>query len=330
MRVGKFLRPPGPEAHVEEEDSSEEDEDFEEEGDNDDEKADEEDEDDNGEGEDDDKDEGHSVSKKRKTLASGKKMNPRNKKQMKSKKKAHTSFFDEEAEDAGESEDEEEEDEVYGAHHDPHDRVKKHYTEEDIRREQLDEEAREMMRQQDRRRQMMMGGRDITQLSAADMVRDIEERHRMLRRTMDRHVIEAEESAVEKGHPLDVAVSQQSLVPSVSDPSLWMFSCAPGKEQELVIQIMNKCKAYAAQGKPLGITSAVAAQTKGKIYVESYSEPNVIVAVQGIRNLMQYSMRLVPINDMTTVMTVLPKKRPGMIHSFSSVFASILHFFLTE
>jgi transcription elongation factor SPT5 len=172
-----------------------------------------------------------------------------------------------------------------------------------------------------------MGGRDITQLSAADMVRDIEERHRMLRRTMDRHVIEAEESAVEKGHPLDVAVSQQSLVPSVSDPSLWMFNCAPGKEQELVIQIMNKCKANASQGKPLGITSAVAAQTKGKIYVESYSEPNVIIAVQGIRNLMQYSMRLVPISDMTTVMTVLPKKRPGMIHPFCFLFPSSPQFF---
>lgn len=311
MRVGKFLRPPGPGATLEEEDSSEEEEeDYEEEVD---EEEEQEDDDEEEEPKDDYEEEDLRGSKKRKTVSGKKKMHP-NKKQMKGKKKSHASFFDEEAEDAGESEDEEDEDddEVYGAHHDPHDRVKKHYTEEDIRREQLDEEAREMMRQQDRRRQMMTGGRDITQLSAADMVRDIEERHRMLRRTLDRHVIEAEESGVDKGHPLDVAVSQQSLVPSVSDPSLWMFNCAPGKEQELVLQIMNKCKAFASQGKPLGITAAIAAQTKGKIYLESYSEPNVLLAVQGIRNLMQYSMRLVPINDMTTVMTVLPKKRPGV------------------
>ena len=223
-------------------------------------------------------------------------------------KKNRASFFDEEAEDAGESEEDEEE-EVYGTHYDPHDRVKKHYTEEDILREQLDEEAREMMRQQDRRRQLE-GRRDFSQMSAAEMAREIEERHRMQRRTVDRSIVE-EELGPGGTEGQFSAVSQQSLVPSVSDPSLWMFSCSTGKEQELVVQIMNKCKAYAAQGKPLGITSAVAAQSKGKIYVESYSEPSVIEAVQGIRNLLQYSMRLVPINDMTTVMTVVPKKRPG-------------------
>ena len=74
---------------------------------------------------------------------------------------------------------------------------------------------------------------------------------------------------------------------------------------------MNKCIAFARQGKPLGITSAVAAQSKGRIYIESYSEPAVREAVQGVRGLMAYSMRMVPLNDMTTVMTVTAKKKPG-------------------
>merc|ERR1712238_449128 len=60
----------------------------------------------------------------------------------------------------------------------------------------------------------------------------------------------------------------------------------------------------------LGITSAVAAQTKGRVYVECTSESSVIEAVQGIRNLLSYSMKVVPISDMTTVMTVIPKKNP--------------------
>ena len=106
-------------------------------------------------------------------------------------------------------------------------------------------------------------------------------------------------------------VPQQSLFPSVSDPALWMFSCPTGKEVELVYQIMNKCVAFAKRGKPLGITSVVIAQTKGKIYVESHSEPAVIEAVQGVRGVMVYSMTKVPISDMTTVMTVVPKKVPG-------------------
>lgn len=84
-----------------------------------------------------------------------------------------------------------------------------------------------------------------------------------------------------------------------------------GKEEELVFQIMNKCVAFARQGKPLGITSAIAAQSKGKIYIESFCEPAVVEAIQNIRGLMQYSMCLVPIHDMTTVMNVVQKKKPG-------------------
>lgn len=106
------------------------------------------------------------------------------------------------------------------------------------------------------------------------------------------------------------AVAQQSLVPSVSDPSLWMVNCMTGKEQELVFQIMNKCTAFARQGRPLGISAVIAAQSKGKIYIESFSEPAVLEAIQGVRGLMSYSMKLVPIGDMTTVMTVVSKKKP--------------------
>ena len=223
------------------------------------------------------------------------------------KKRRTNTFFDEEAEASGD-EDEEEDDDDEDA--DPHDVVKKHYTEEDIRREQMDEEAREIIRQQDRRR-AQSGGNRLGDSSVADMARDIEDRHRMSRRTvnLDAGVADVDDGYGDANY---TAVSQQSLVPSVSDPSLWMISCSNGKEEELVFQIMNKCVAYARQGKPLGITSAIAAQSKGKIYIESYSEPSVVEAIQNIRGLMQYSMRLVPIHDMTTVMTVSTKKKPGM------------------
>merc|ERR1711982_246150 len=77
-------------------------------------------------------------------------------------------------------------------------------------------------------------------------------------------------------HAAYTAVSQQSLVPSVSDPSLWMIGCSTGKEEELVYQLMNKSISYARQGRPLGITGVIAAQSKGKIYLESYSEPAVV------------------------------------------------------
>mmetsp|Transcript_28879 Transcript_28879/g.43413 ORF Transcript_28879/g.43413 Transcript_28879/m.43413 type:complete len:864 (-) Transcript_28879:999-3590(-) len=222
------------------------------------------------------------------------------------KKSKSASFFDEEAEA---SDDDEEDDEPYGTHHDPHDVVKKHYTEEDIRREQMDEEAEEIIRAQNRRR-AQAGGYGFTGMTEEDIARDIEERHRMQRRVVDRTIHDGDDASVAVDGPSYSAVSQQSLVPSVSDPRLWMIGCSTGKEQELVVQIMNKCIAYAHQGKPLGITGCVAAQSKGRIYIESYSEPAVMEAIQGVRNLLQYNMRMVPISDMTTVMTVVNKKKP--------------------
>jgi transcription elongation factor SPT5 len=212
----------------------------------------------------------------------------------------------------------------------------------DISREYIDKEAEAIMAQQDRRRQREKGWLDnLGRLTddkekddsdVARIARELEERHRRERRIIPRggggvmmggerggirgdsdsmSLREREEFIAEGGSTSYTAVSQQSLVPSVSDPNLWMFSCPGGKEQELVYQIMNKCVAFAKRGKPLGIISVVAAQTKGKIYVESFSEPAVMEAVQGVRGVMQYSMTKVPISDMTTVMTVVPKKVPG-------------------
>jgi transcription elongation factor SPT5 len=220
------------------------------------------------------------------------------------KKPKAASFFDMEAE-ASEDDDD---DEAYGVGKDS---------------EQMDEEARELIRQQDLRR--ARSGR-FGDRSVAEITKEIESRHRMNRRTVDRSMLLDRAvpetaalardrtgnvgSATEPEVTYTAAVAQQSLVPSVSDPSFWMVSCLTGKEQELVLQIMNKCTAFARQGRPLGITAVIAAQSKGKIYVESFSEPAVIEAIQGVRSLMQYSMRLVPIGDMTTVMTVVSKKKP--------------------
>jgi transcription elongation factor SPT5 len=236
----------------------------------------------------------------------------------KAKRPKMSSFFDEEAEDDDEEEGDEE---AYGTHHDPDDIVRKHYTEEDVRKEQMDEDAREIMRQQDLRRAKAGYSYGPQERSVQDISRDIENRHRMQSRQVDRSVLDRGAAArrgldedAPGGPEVYTAVSQQSLVPSVSDPSFWMVSCSNGKEQDMVYHIMNKCVAFARQGRPLGICGVVAAQSKGRIYIESFSEPAVVEAIEGIRGLLQYTMRLVPIGDMTTIMTVVPKKKPGMVY----------------
>ena len=115
----------------------------------------------------------------------------------------------------------------------------------------MDDEALELMRQQDRRR-AQAGRSFVNERSVEEMAQEIEDRHRMSRTSADRRLGsqrraspvgggskggKAASASVARRHQsvLDDgpggpeatnAVSQQSLVPSVSDPSLWMISCS--------------------------------------------------------------------------------------------------------
>ena len=60
----------------------------------------------------------------------------------------------------------------------------------------------------------------------------------------------------------------------------------------------------------MGITGAVAGKSKGRIYVEGFSEPAVLAAVQGVRMLHGYRGTIVPINDMTTLMDIQNDQKP--------------------
>jgi transcription elongation factor SPT5 len=52
----------------------------------------------------------------------------------------------------------------------------------------------------------------------------------------------------------------------------------------------------------------------------------VVEAIEGVRGLLQYTMKLVPIGDMTTVLTVVPKNMPGMQHDYDEYRRSIFAF----
>ena len=48
-------------------------------------------------------------------------------------------------------------------------------------------------------------------------------------------------------------ITQQTLLPGVKDPNLWMVKCLPGTEKQTVIRIMEKYIAYQRKGDPLQI-----------------------------------------------------------------------------
>ncbi|BBN10641.1 transcription elongation factor SPT5 [Marchantia polymorpha subsp. ruderalis] len=103
-------------------------------------------------------------------------------------------------------------------------------------------------------------------------------------------------------------VEQQALLPSVRDPKLWMVKCQIGHEREASICLMQKFMDMDMQGKPLLIKSAIALDhLKGYLYVESEKEAYVRESIRGMRMILQREVKLVPIKEMTDVLSVEKK-----------------------
>jgi len=154
------------------------------------------------------------------------------------------------------------------------------YTAAEVAAEQLDSSALALIRDQDRRRER--DGRFDGESDDKKVAEEIVKRHRSAARpNANANAKSANASAnaggsyaygrsigVNWGSNLrDNEVSQQSLQPSVNDPTVWMFGCKIGKEEELAVTLMNKAIAlYRDSGGEggLGITAVAAGKSKGE------------------------------------------------------------------
>ncbi|MCO5547748.1 hypothetical protein L7F22_001199 [Adiantum nelumboides] len=103
-------------------------------------------------------------------------------------------------------------------------------------------------------------------------------------------------------------VEQQALLPSVKDPKLWMVTCKAGHEREAAVCLMQKFLDLRSQGQDLQIRSAVALDhLKGYLYVEADKEAYVKQACRGLRMIYSNKVMLVPIKEMTDVLSVESK-----------------------
>eukprot|EP00730_Choanoeca_flexa_P019649 TRINITY_DN9605_c0_g2_i1.p1 TRINITY_DN9605_c0_g2~~TRINITY_DN9605_c0_g2_i1.p1 ORF type:complete len:1060 (+),score=333.57 TRINITY_DN9605_c0_g2_i1:51-3230(+) len=107
-------------------------------------------------------------------------------------------------------------------------------------------------------------------------------------------------------------LEDQQVLPKVTDPRLFMIKCAPGKEQEVAIQLMRKALDAAKRGEPLGIKSVVGYPSKSVkggnsyVYVEAYKQKQVKEAIDGLDALRygQYKQDMVAIKDMPAILRV--------------------------
>lgn len=112
----------------------------------------------------------------------------------------------------------------------------------------------------------------------------------------------------------DQAVLQQALMPTRSDPKLWVIRCADGAERDIIVRLMQKCYDYASKGTPLLIKSAFCKDNlKGFIYVEARSESHVLKALSGLRSVyFSKKPKLVPIEEMVTAITYIKPSRKAV------------------
>eukprot|EP00045_Choanoeca_perplexa_P014062 m.163477 g.163477 ORF g.163477 m.163477 type:complete len:1063 (-) comp16551_c0_seq4:1121-4309(-) len=107
-------------------------------------------------------------------------------------------------------------------------------------------------------------------------------------------------------------IEEQQALPQVTDPHLFMIKCAPGKEQEVAIQLMRKALDAKRKGKPLGIKSVVGYPSLGVkgassyIYIEAYKQKQVKEAIDGLDALRygQYQQNMVAVKDMPAILRV--------------------------
>eukprot|EP01102_Stenamoeba_stenopodia_P011247 TRINITY_DN343_c0_g1_i3.p1 TRINITY_DN343_c0_g1~~TRINITY_DN343_c0_g1_i3.p1 ORF type:complete len:1028 (-),score=262.83 TRINITY_DN343_c0_g1_i3:62-3145(-) len=124
-----------------------------------------------------------------------------------------------------------------------------------------------------------------------------------------RYVRGAGEAYVENDQEERTPIRQQSCMPSVRDPKLWRVKCRQGKEKEIVILLLQKYFFKAQSPEKLLIKSVVYNDNiKGFVYVEAEKEAHVKTAIEDIKNMFTYNLRLVPIKEMTDVLKPSKKR----------------------
>lgn len=129
----------------------------------------------------------------------------------------------------------------------------------------------------------------------------------------------ADESAAlrhfgEGGEEMSDEITQQTLLPGIKDPNLWMVKCRIGEEKATVLLLMRKFIAYQFTDEPFQIKSVVAPEgVKGYIYIEAYKQTHVKALIDNVGTLRIgiWKQDMVPIKEMTDVLRVV-KEQSGL------------------
>ncbi|ORX61614.1 transcription elongation factor Spt5 [Hesseltinella vesiculosa] len=113
-----------------------------------------------------------------------------------------------------------------------------------------------------------------------------------------------------QGYKSSQDVPQQLLLPSVSDPNLWVVKCKTGKEKDIIFGMMKRYFDRQYSDNPLDTFSAFSKDSlKGYIYIEARRQAHVQQALANIPYVYQSTLNLVPIKEMVDTINVVRKEK---------------------
>lgn len=130
-----------------------------------------------------------------------------------------------------------------------------------------------------------------------------------IRRIADRYKQRGQSAAALYTGDMD-QVPQRLLMPSVNDANLWQVRVKPGREKELIFNLMRKSVDLEFSAHPLQILSAFQHDSlPGMIYVEARGQQAVINALQGFVGVfLGRGATLVPIDEMASLLQIRKKE----------------------
>ena len=150
------------------------------------------------------------------------------------------------------------------------------------------------------------GAGEITKEQEEKIIKSYDERHLKERnkqmKITDNNVEEIakryDQKVIEQDE--DYEFDMMDLKPKSSDPKLWLVKCKIGDEKEILANLYHKYFYFKSKEpkERLKIFSIVSYDNlKGKIFVEAFSERDVLYAITGMSNVNQNSIQIIPIEE---------------------------------
>lgn len=152
---------------------------------------------------------------------------------------------------------------------------------------------------------------DRRRAQEASLNEDVDEHVRRLKEKYSRQAY-ADGAYGAGGEYVQSEAVQQYLLPTPSDPLLWMVKCREGKERDICLGLLRKSISFKEKGAKFPVFSCITRDSlKGYLYIEARSESDVLFALDKVNNVYLQKITLVPREEMTSVLTISSSATSG-------------------